>query len=152
MNPVKREGPADDLRRVAPDEPAADLMGWLLKHVALTLAGDATLGGLRASHYRVLRAVPPGGIRITGLGARVGMTTAGSGQFVKALVESGHLRVDVDEGDRRSRVVVRTPEGDRAVAAISRRLTRMEQQWAAQVGSARYGNFRAVLAELVTKQ
>ncbi|MEO6713286.1 MAG: MarR family transcriptional regulator [Mycobacteriales bacterium] len=136
------------LRRVGPDEPAVDLMGWLLKDVSRMLESDSTLGGLRSSHYRVLRAVPRGGIRITELGARVGMTTAGSGQFVKTLVESGHLRVEVDDADRRSRVVVRTVAGDRAVVAIGRCIRRIEDGWAKRVGASRYDAFRVVLAEI----
>lgn len=138
----------EHLRRVGPEEPAADLMGWLLKDVSRTLAADASLDGLRSSHYRLLRAVPRAGIRMTELGDRIGMTTQGSGQFVKALVETGHLRVEVHDADRRSRVVVRTPAGDRAVAAIGKRIKRIEGGWAKRVGATRYDAFRSVLTEL----
>lgn len=148
MNSVKDEYPNTAAHRPA-DEPVVDLMGWLLKNVSITLASDAVLDGLRSSHYRVLRAVPGEGIRISDLGARVGMTTAGSGQFVKSLVSTGHLRVEVHDMDRRSRIVVRTPVGDRAVVAITKRLQRTEKQWAKRVGAARFDTFRGVLAELV---
>lgn len=151
MKSVKgdQEEPPPQVRRVSPGEPAVDMMGWLLKDVSRTLAADASLGGLRSSHYRLLRAVPREGIRMTELGERIGMTTQGSGQFVKALVETGHLRVEVDNADRRSRVVVRTAAGNRAVAAIGRRIKAIEDSWGRRVGASRYDAFRAVLSELV---
>ena len=137
------------LRRIGPSEPLVELMGWLLKDMSRALAADPSLDGLRSSHYRLLKAVPPAGIRMTELGERIGMTTQGSGQFVKALVETGHLRVEVDDADRRSRVVVRTVAGERAVAAIGRRIKRIEDGWARRVGSARFEEFRRVLGELI---
>lgn len=143
------ENPSLQIRRASSGEPAVDLMGWLLKEVSRTLAADASSGGLRSSHYRLLRAVPREGIRMTELGERVGMTTQGSGQFVKALTETGHLSVEVDNADRRSRVVVRTVAGDRAVASIGRRIKAIEDGWGRRVGASRYDAFRAVLSELV---
>lgn len=135
-------------RAVRPDgEQAADLMGWLLKRVSRTVTSEDH-AGLRSSHYRLLKAVPPQGIAMAELGTAVGMTAQGSGQFVRYLVGTGHLSVGVDETDRRVRIVRRTLLGDDAVEAITARLDEMESEWAALVGPRRYATFRAVLAEL----
>ncbi|MDX6401127.1 MAG: hypothetical protein QOF27_1733 [Gaiellaceae bacterium] len=153
MNSVNPRGSGQEHVANQRDEPAivADMMGSLLKQVSRIIASEERWGGLRASHYRLLCAVPPGGIRMTELGERLGMTTQASGQFVGFLVDTGHLSVEVDQADRRSRRVVRTRRGDRTVGGITERIARIEDKWAEQVGAKRYAVFRAVLAELAQR-
>ncbi len=123
------------------------LMGLLFREVRDVFA-DEDWDGLRQSHFRVISAVPPEGINVTDLGERVGMTKQGCGQFVTTLVASGHLRVEQDPADRRIRWVRRTPEGNRTIAAVTRRMLLIEQGWAERVGEWRYRTFRAVLEEI----
>lgn len=123
------------------------LMGLLFQQVhAIFDAED--WGGLRQSHFRVMASVPDGGISITDLAERVGMTKQGCGQFVTQLEGSGHLTVEVDPADRRVRVVRRTPLGHDVLDAVRERNLRIEQDWAEQVGQARYQTFRGVLEDL----
>jgi DNA-binding MarR family transcriptional regulator len=125
----------------------AQLMGALMQEIRSTFAAE-DWGGLRQSHFRLLSNVPPDGIRITDLGERLGMTKQASGQFVSALIDTGHLAARPDPHDGRARVVVRTALGDQAVRAFDARILRLERAWAKVVGPARYADFRRVLQEL----
>ena len=131
----------------AEEQHAPMLMGLLLNQVRLTFAAE-DWGGLRQSHFRMITSVPPEGISITELGDRVGMTKQGCGQFVRRLVDRGHLKVDTDPADRRTRIVRRTPLGHRTVRKVSARIARIEADWAEQVGARRYATFRRVLGDL----
>jgi DNA-binding MarR family transcriptional regulator len=125
----------------------AVLMGVLMQEIRATFAAEEW-GGLRQSHFRLLHNVPPDGIRITDLGERLGMTKQASGQFVSALIDTGHLAARHDPHDGRVRVVVRTSLGDQTVKAFNARILRLERSWAKVVGPARYAEFRQVLQEL----
>lgn len=129
------------------DEHVVALMGLLMQYVRDTFAAE-DWGGLRQSHFRLLHYVPREGISITDLADRLGMTKQASGQFVSHLVGTGHLEVRTDPGDRRVRVVVRTPLGGRTVKAVNARVARIERQWSEHVGAARYAEFRGVLDAL----
>lgn len=123
------------------------LMGLLFQQVhAIFDAED--WGGLRQSHFRVMASVPDGGVSITDLAERVGMTKQGCGQFVTHLEGSGHLAVEVDPSDRRVRVVRRTSLGHDVLDAVRDRNLRIERDWAEQVGQDRYQTFRGVLEDL----
>ncbi len=126
------------------------LMGLVLRGVQQVFAAE-DWKGLRTSHFRVISAVPPGGISITELGDRVGMSKQGCGQFVTQLTESGHLRVQRDPGDGRTRIVRRTAHGTRTVRRVTARNLELEREWADQVGPARYRTFRGVLEELAQR-
>jgi DNA-binding MarR family transcriptional regulator len=133
---------------VAPEEQHAPmLMGFLLNQVRAAFAGE-DWGGLRQSHFRVMTSTPAAGISITDLGLRVGMTKQGCGQFVSHLVDTGHLKVERDPDDRRTRIVKRTALGNRTVKRVTARILRVEQKWAGQVGDQKYQVFREVLDQL----
>ncbi len=133
---------------IPPDERhAALLIGLMLREVATTFAAE-DWKGLRQSHFRVIFSVPGDGISITELGERVGMTKQGCGQFVTQLVGTGHLKVERDPGDGRTRIVKRTALGHRTVKRVSARIRRIEDGWAEQVGRQRYRTFKAVIEQL----
>ncbi|MTD15603.1 MarR family transcriptional regulator [Nakamurella sp. YIM 132087] len=128
------------------------------RHVAVLLGGllqgvrDAfdpvEWGGLRQSHFRVISSVPAGGISVTELAERVGMTKQGCGQFVAQLVASGHLTSEPGPVDARVRIVRRTPLGEENVVAVTARMDMVEQAWRERVGDRRYATFRKVLEQL----
>lgn len=104
---------------------------------------------LRPSQFRVIGSVPAnGGITITELAERVGMTKQGIGQFVAQLAQDGFLTSSTDPDDRRVRVVRRTPLGDEANHHLALVLRELEGEWAERVGPRRYRVFRAVLDEI----
>ena len=123
------------------------LMGVLLA-ARRSLTSPGGPAALRTSHYRVLEAVGRGGVRVSDIGERVGVTTQAAGQFVSALVESGHLVQVPDPSDGRARLVSRTAAGTRAVRLVRRRIAALEATWADQVGPQRYATFRSVLRDL----
>lgn len=104
--------------------------------------------GLRLSHLRVLSLVPPDGVDVSGLATRVGMTVQGAGQFVTAMVDSGHLEVRRDPEDGRRRRVHRTARGRDLVLRSSAQVNALEARWAEEVGPERYAVFRDVLEQL----
>ena len=130
---------------------AAALLGTLMEELREVIISKQR-PELRISHFRVLGSVPPGGITVTELAERVGMTKQGCGQFVTQLVESGHLRVEADPSDRRLRIVRRTRSGVRTTAAITARIVALESEWAEIVGPRRYATFRRVLEELALRE
>jgi DNA-binding MarR family transcriptional regulator len=133
---------------VAADERhAALLMGLLMREVREEFAAE-DWQGLRQSHFRVIFSVPPSGVSITELGELVGMTKQGCGQFVTQLVDSGHLKIERDPADRRTRVVKRTALGNRTVHRVTGRVRQIERAWADRVGVERYRSFRDVLEQL----
>lgn len=134
------------------DEPVGEshvlaLLDPLLHHFRHLIASEGW-GGLRASHFRMMGAVPPQGISITELADRLGMTKQGCGQFATGMVELGLLRSDPDPADRRTRVVRLTAAGRRTIRRFERRVAEVEREWAGVVGPRRYATFRAVLSEL----
>src|SRR5690242_17221934 len=128
------------------------------RHVALLLGEllqatrdaffEQEWAGLRPSHVRVLSPVPDGGCAVTELAALVGMTKQGCGQFVTALVGTGHLAESRGSTDRRVRLVTRTPAGDRTLVRFAGLMATLEEQWRDAVGPRRYATFRDVLVEL----
>jgi DNA-binding MarR family transcriptional regulator len=107
--------------------------------------------GLRPSSYRVIDAVPAGGVTVTELADRLGMTKQGVGQFVRRLVDSGHLMVESTSADRRVKVVRRTAPGEAAIAEMLCALDELERRWSDRVGTQRYADFRSTLTDLTSE-
>lgn len=128
------------------DEPhVMQLLGRLLEESRRLIIAEGQ-DGLRPSQYRVIDSVPPdGGITVTELAERVGMTKQGIGQFVTQLTRDGYLTTETDPDDRRVRLVRRTPLGCAAAHRLAVMLRRLEEDWAERVGQRRYREFRAVL-------
>ena len=131
----------------ARSEVLPELMAGLFGRLRAELS-DGTMGELRFSHLRVLSAVPPDGINVTELARRAGMTKQGCGQFVTQLSATGHLSTAQDPDDGRVRLVSRTPMGDRFMGGVYAALTRVETEFAAEVGERRFATFKNVMAEL----
>ena len=130
------------------DAHAAVLVGRLMEEIRLAFDRE-DWGGLRQSHFRLLAQVPPHGVSVTDLAATLRMSKQAAGQFVTHLEGTGHLATRTDPADRRVRLVVRTPLGDRTSKAVTARIRRIERAWARRVGVERYAEFRAVLEDLV---
>ena len=104
--------------------------------------------GLRPSHLRLLSLTPAGGMRVTDLAARVGMTKQALGELVVPLQAAGLVEVTVDRRDRRVRLVRPTPAGQELQQVVESAIAGVERRWAAQVGPERWATFREVLAEI----
>ena len=123
------------------------MVGKLMFEVRDTFAAE-DWDGLRQSHFRVISKVPRNGISVTELAQALRMSKQACGQFVTQLEATGHVAIRADATDRRVRLVIRTPLGDRMLKAVNARIRRIEREWARRVGADRYATFREVLEEL----
>jgi DNA-binding MarR family transcriptional regulator len=146
MTQVKRIAPQN---RGDADLHVPQLFGKLMLDVRDTFAAE-DWHGLRQSHFRLITHVPRDGISVTELAQALRMSKQACGQFVTQLEATGHLAIRADATDRRVRLVVRTPVGDRTLKTVNARIRRIEREWARQVGAERYATFREVLEELTT--
>ena len=133
--------------RSDPEMHVPRMVGKLMFEVRDTFAAE-DWGGLRQSHFRILAHVPGDGISVTELAQALRMSKQACGQFVTQLAATGHLSIRADATDRRVRLVIRTPLGDRALKTANARIRRIERAWARRVGADRYATFREVLEEL----
>ncbi len=101
--------------------------------------------GLRSSQIRLLSLTPSGGMRVTDLAERVGMTKQALGEFANALEEQGLLESRRDPTDRRVRLLRLTDDGRAAVVASERLIDEVEQEWRARVGPETWDALRAGL-------
>jgi DNA-binding MarR family transcriptional regulator len=124
------------------------VVGLLMEQARQVIITDGE-DGLRPSQFRVIGSVPPdGGISITELAERVGMTKQGIGQFVTQLTNDGYLVTESDPQDRRVRIVRRTRLGNDATHRLALMLQGLEEEWAQRVGKRRYRDFRRLLDEI----
>jgi DNA-binding MarR family transcriptional regulator len=124
-------------------------LGLIMDQARDLIQTSRTRDHLRPSQFRVIAMVPYNrGITITELADRVGMTKQAIGQFVTALVDSGHLVTEEDPQDRRLRIVRRTRRGDEVTQELAHMLDGLEQRWAERVGARRYAQFRQTMEDI----
>ncbi|MFI6832758.1 MarR family winged helix-turn-helix transcriptional regulator [Kribbella sp. NPDC050241] len=135
--------PADPVR----SDHIAGLLGLVMARLRAEILADSeqAFPGLRVSHYRLLEMIPPEGGRITDLAEAAGMTKQGLGQHVDYLQRLGFTESDRLRGDRRVRLVRRTPRGDEAVEFSRAAIGRVEELWEQRLGRERYDVLRETL-------
>ena len=128
-------------------------LAYLLNRANRRLRTDAgrpaSLPDLNPAQARILDVIPDGGCRIVDLSGELRVSKQGLGQLVGQLAAGGFVVVDNDAGDRRAKIVRRTPAGDEVVRAIRALLVEVEARWRAEVGPERFAVFRSVLVDLV---
>ena len=103
---------------------------------------------LRGSEGRILNLVSPDGTRPTALAEGAWITKQAIGKRIRDLEARGLVRLTPDPTDARAVLVHLTPAGERARATIVDQIADLEGEFAAQVGSRRYRQFREVLDDL----
>jgi len=103
---------------------------------------------LRGSHRRILQMIPGEGIRITDLAAMAQMTKQALGEFADWLEQSGFVRSQRDDADRRVRRLFRTDLGDKAADAAQRAIASVEAQWRQEIGPELYDAMKKALRQL----
>lgn len=100
------------------------------------LAGLAEngIGGLRLSHFAVLRNTDRTGSRLTEIAARAGLTKQAIGPLVHELVTMGVLSMAPDPTDGRARMVRFTPAGERGLHTARSVYRRVFQRYTELVG------------------
>src|SRR3954471_21145184 len=131
-------------------EHIANLLGQAIGRIRAEIltSSEERFPGLRVSHYRLLELIPDEGARITDLAEAAGMTKQGLGQHVDYLQRLGFTESDRLRGDRRVRLVRRTPRGDGAVEFSRAAIARVEALWEQQLGRERYDVLRETLRDL----
>lgn len=111
---------------------------------------DAELRTLRSSQLRLLSLTPPGGLRVTDLAERLGMTKQALGEFATALEERGLLESIRDPADRRVRILRPTERGRLAAAQGTDVIEAVEVRWRERLGPERWDQLRQLLREAAT--
>ncbi|AKU18716.1 hypothetical protein VV02_07085 [Luteipulveratus mongoliensis] len=84
---------------------------------------------ITTAHHPVFYNLDLEGTRLTTLAARAGMTHQAMGELVGKLVDLGYLDREPDPSDRRARLVVLTPRGNKAIRAARARVAAIDAAW-----------------------
>ena len=114
-------------------------------HEDLVRAG---FGDLRPAHFVVFQLIDPGGARQTELAERAQITKQSMGYLVDYLAGAGYVERVPDPRDGRASLVRLTALGDAVERAARASLERLEGEWAALLGPARYAALKRALTEL----
>ena len=133
-----------------------DNTAYLLGQAAARLAEEIVAGvvaadhPIRPAHSAVfVHMEVDGGIRLTKLAARAGMTPQAMGELVDDLVGLGHVERVPDPNDRRAKLIVLTDQGREAVQAAFDTIAEIEQRLEAVLGRASLVKLRATLRRLI---
>ncbi|MCU1573238.1 MAG: MarR family transcriptional regulator [Micrococcaceae bacterium] len=127
--------------------PVVELLGRTLDSLRPRII-DATLEGVRPSHFRVMSLIPVEGLRPSELADLSGISSAGIGQFAAFLAERKLVTMSPDPRDSRARLIFLSPHGSRALEGLRNRLDDAEAAWQRNVGEEDYATFRKVLERL----
>jgi DNA-binding MarR family transcriptional regulator len=150
---MRKTAPPDALPDTSLD-PLPDHLGRWLEAVRRRLGAelrarvDDEFPRLRGSHRRILQMIPAEGIRITDLAAMAQMTKQSLGEFADWLEQSGFVRSQRDDADRRVRRLFRTGQGDKAAAAAQQAFDSIEATWRQEIGPGQYDVMKQALRQL----
>jgi DNA-binding MarR family transcriptional regulator len=94
----------------------------------------AGFSDIRAVHIRILREIGLGGVSVTAVAGKVGITKQAASQMVKELIALGYVRLLVDPGSKRSRVILLTDRGVALVLAIREAVAEMQSMMVERLG------------------
>jgi DNA-binding MarR family transcriptional regulator len=103
---------------------------------------------LRPSHSNVLRHLDAAGSRIVDLAVRADMTKQSMAYLTDALAKLDYVEIRPDPTDGRAKLVVLTPRGHDAIAALTRLSLAAEARIATHLGQAKLDAVRDGLAEI----
>lgn len=119
---------------------------------ALAHIDPAGTSGVRLAHLPVIAALEPGGSRLTAIAQRIGVTRQAVAGIVRDLERAGMVRVEPDPHDGRAVHVVLTDAGAAFCTAALTYMARREEQWRADLGSARVDDLKALLRALAGEE
>jgi DNA-binding MarR family transcriptional regulator len=103
---------------------------------------------LEASHLNVFQYPGPDGARPSELAARLGVSKQALNYLLGELERSGYVERRPDTDDLRSRRIALTARGDAVVHTIRAAVAELERDWAVELGTERFDELRALLADL----
>jgi DNA-binding MarR family transcriptional regulator len=106
-------------------------------------------GGIRPAHGCVFGFIDRGGgVRLTALADRSGLTKQAVGEAVADLERLGYVERVPDPSDGRAKIIRLTERGGQAAAAAEEIFTDIERRFAAEVGDERLEEFRDTLRRI----
>jgi DNA-binding MarR family transcriptional regulator len=136
----------------APSPPLARLLGLALAELTARLRERLAAAGFddqRPAHDAVFAHLPPGGLTLSGLAERAGMTKQAMSELVVDLEAKGYLLRRPDPADRRVRVIEFTPRGWAAVEVALAAFADLERELGERLGPDRLTALRATLTDIV---
>jgi len=109
---------------------------------------EAGFSDIRPTHCQVLRAIEPGGSRLTDLAATARMTKQSMGALVDHLEQAGYVERAHDRFDGRVKAIRLTPRGQQAAETIAAVGAQIETAWAGKIGRRRLEQLRDALAAI----
>jgi DNA-binding MarR family transcriptional regulator len=103
---------------------------------------------LDAAHLNVLQYPGPEGVRPSELAARLRITKQALNYLLRELERLGYLERHVDPDDLRSRRIVLTGRGRKALEEIRVAVAAVEREWEEQLGPERFRRLKELLLEL----
>src|SRR3954462_8331059 len=103
---------------------------------------------LDAAHLNVFQYPGPQGARPSELAARLRISKQALNYLLGQLERLGYLERLPDPDDLRSKRLALTPRGTSAINVIREAVAEVESAWAEQLGTKRFAQLRALLAEL----
>jgi DNA-binding MarR family transcriptional regulator len=106
-------------------------------------------GGIRPAHGCVFGFIDRGGgVRLTALADRSGLTKQAVGEAVADLERLGYVERVPDPSDGRAKIIRLTERGGQAAAAAEEIFVDIERRFAAEVGDDRFEEFRDTLRRI----
>jgi DNA-binding MarR family transcriptional regulator len=142
--PTSRDLPAD---RAA----IGQLLVRLLRHFRTDLLRAAAASGysdVREPHLQIFGNIYDGA-RLTELAARAQLSLAATSELVNDLQQLGFVERRPDPRDRRAKLIVPTPSGQRALAAAGDRVAEIEEHWASLIGRDRFTGVCRAMQDLL---
>ena len=100
------------------------------------------------AHLALFQYPGPDGARPSELAARLGVSKQALNYLLGELERLGYLERRPDPDDQRSKRVVLTRRGGRAVETIREAVAGVEAEWSAKLGARRFAELRVLLREL----
>ena len=136
------------------DAPLARLLGLVARQMATDLNGkllQAGVAGHRDSWNNVMPHIPPGGIRLTELAARAGMTKQAMAELVAEIERRGYLQRTTDPADRRAKIIEFTDQGRATVNLALSALGELEAAIAGRLGEPAVRQLRSTLLQILDR-
>ncbi len=103
---------------------------------------------LNASHLTILLYPGPQGLRPSDLAAERQMSRQAVNYLLGQVEELGYVERRSDPDDQRSRRIALTSRGLRAAESMREAIGELEQEWANELGAARFGELKELLIDL----
>lgn len=118
------------------------------QHIAADFAAHGMPDLLPRHALQLFVLLTTGGMRMSDLATRLGVTRQATAQVVTTLERGGYVTRLDDPGDRRARLICLTARGRSALRVLRHSLETIEQDWEQTLGPARLADLRNTLTTL----